>query len=140
MELTKRSLIVFTVTVLSGCGEPMFENAGSQQTLIEDREACVIEIDQSPAALDYRQNPTAHPDYPIRVFEEINRCIERKGWKQVSSQQEQVQVRDTVASEVARTSPSLSITDSKSTEAIVRAVEERLSRTSNSVESGARKD
>jgi len=126
--------------VLAGCGEPMFENAGSQQSLIEDREACVMEIDQSPAALHYRQDPTAHPDYPIQVFEEMNRCIERKGWKQVRSQQEQEQVRDTVESEVARASPSLSITDSQTTEAIARAVEERLSRTSNSVQSGARKD
>ena len=41
-----------------------------------------------PAALAYRQNPTAHPEYVSQVFEDMNRCIERKGWKQVRSQQE----------------------------------------------------
>jgi len=61
----------------------MFDNAGSQNSLLEDREACAMEIDQSPAALAYRQNPTAHPEYVSQVFEDMNRCIERKGWRQV---------------------------------------------------------
>ena len=71
----------------------MFENAGSQHSLLEDREACALEMEKSPAAIAYRQNPTAHPEYVSQVFEDVNRCIEHKGWKQVRSQQEQVRKR-----------------------------------------------
>jgi hypothetical protein len=35
----------------------MFENAGSQNSLVEDREPCAMEIDKSPAAMTYGQNP-----------------------------------------------------------------------------------
>jgi len=118
----------------------MFENAGSQQSLMEDREACAMEINQSPAALAYRENPSAHPDYPNQVFEEMNRCIERKGWKQLRSSEEQKQLSDAIASEATRTTPPLSISDSKATEAFARAVEDRLARTSSSLQSGAKKD
>src|SRR5262249_10094885 len=50
--------------VLYACGEPMFENAGSRKSVLEDREACAVEINNSPAATAYRQNPMAH-DSPI---------------------------------------------------------------------------
>ena len=56
-----------------------------------------------PAALAYRQNPTAHPEYVSQVFTDMNRCIERRGWKQVRSQQEQEQVREAITSELAQT-------------------------------------
>ena len=42
-----------------------------------------MELDKSSAALAYRQNPTAHPEYVSQVFTDMNQCIERKGWKQV---------------------------------------------------------
>jgi hypothetical protein len=122
------------IVLLAGCGEPMFENAGSQQSLMEDREACAMEISQSPAALAYRENPSAHPDYPNQVFEEMNRCIERKGWKQVRSRQEQEQVRHAIASEATQTAPPAALSDSKATEAFVRGVEERLTRSSSVVQ------
>ena len=64
-----------------------------QHSLLEDREACALEMEKSPEALAYRQNPTAHPEYVSQVFTDMNRCIEHKGWKQVRSQQEQEQVR-----------------------------------------------
>jgi hypothetical protein len=67
------------LVLLNACGEPMFENAGSRNSLLEDREACAVEIDKSPAATAYRQNPTAHPNYVSHVFEDMNRCIEGKG-------------------------------------------------------------
>jgi hypothetical protein len=118
--------------VLSGCGEPMFENAGSQHSLLEDREACAMEIDQSPEALAYRQNPAAHPDYMSQVFIDTNRCIERKGWKQVRSQQEQEQMRDAITSELAQTGQPASRSDPKAAEAFVRGVEERLARVPSS--------
>ena len=57
----------------------MFDNAGSQHSLLEDREACAREIDLTPAACAYRQNPTAHPEYVNQVFTDLNQCIERKG-------------------------------------------------------------
>jgi len=81
-----------------------------------------------PAALAYRQNPTAHPEYVSQVFEDVNRCIERKGWKQVRSQQEQV--NQAITSELAQTAPPASISDPKAREALARAVEERLARAS----------
>jgi hypothetical protein len=117
---------MFIAALLSACGEPMFENAGSQHSLLEDREACAMELEQSTAALAYRQNPTAHPEYTSQVFTDMNRCIERKGWKQVRSQQEQVQVREAITSELAQTGQPASSSDPKTTEAFVRGVEERL--------------
>jgi hypothetical protein len=51
--------------------------------LTEDREACAAEIDKSRAAKAYREKPDAYPEYPAYVFNEMNRCIVRKGWKQV---------------------------------------------------------
>ena len=91
--------LVAAMALLAGCGEPMFENAGSQNSLVRDREACAMEMEKSPAAIAYRQNPTAHPEYVSQVFEDVNRCIEHKGWKQVRSQQEQEQVHEAITSE-----------------------------------------
>jgi hypothetical protein len=132
--------IFFVVALLSACGEPMFDNAGSQHSLLEDREACAMEIDQSPAALAYRQNPTAHPEYVSQVFTDMNRCIEHKGWKQVRSQQEQEQVREAITSELAHSSQPVGLSDPKAKEAFARAVEDRLAHPSNSVQSATRKD
>lgn len=73
--------------LLSACGEPVYENAGSQHSLLEDQEACAAELEQSSEAIAYRQNPTAHPDYVSQVFAGMDHCLERKGWKQVSAQQ-----------------------------------------------------
>jgi hypothetical protein len=84
LRFDKLKLAIFVaLTYLSGCGEPTFENAGSKHTLTEDREACATEINKSRAARAYRENPDAHPEYPAYVFTEMNRCIVRKGWKQV---------------------------------------------------------
>jgi hypothetical protein len=124
---------------LAGCGEPAFENAGSQASLLEDREACASEIDKTPSANSYRQNPDAHPEYPMQVFGEMNRCIERRGWKQLRSAQEQEQLRDAISTEAARTAPPVSISDPKAA-ALMRAVEERLAQTSSLVQSGVKKD
>jgi histone H3/H4 len=120
------------MALLTGCGEPMFENAGSQNSLLEDREACAMEIDQSIQALAYRQNPTAHPEYVSQVFEDMNQCIEHKGWKQVRSQQEQEQLREAVISELAQTGQPAPRLDTKATDALVRGVEERLARVPSS--------
>ena len=99
-----------------------------------------MEIEQSPVVLAYRENPSAHPDYPNQIYDEVNRCIERKGWKQVRSPQEQEQVRDAVASQATRTAPSVPIRDAQATQAFVQAVEDTLARSSSSVPSGAKKD
>lgn len=134
MDKEKSSLSPFFVLFflsLAACGEPMFENAGSQNSLLEDREACVMEIDQSPAALAYRRNPTEHPDYPGQIFDEMNQCIERKGWKQVRSQQEQEQLRDAITAELAQTGQPAPHLDDKATETFTRAVEDRLARSSS---------
>ena len=125
-------LVLFAVSVLVGCGEPMFENAGSPHSLLEDREACTLEIDQSPEALAYRQSPTAHPEFVSQVFTAMNQCIERKGWKQVRSQQEQEQVREVITSELAQTGQPPLHADSKTADAFVRGVEERLVRVPSS--------
>jgi hypothetical protein len=119
---------MLAMVMLASCGEPMFENAGSPHSLVEDREACVMEIDQSPAALAYRKSPTEHPDYPGQVFEEMNQCTERKGWKQVRSQQEQERLREATTAELAHGAQPAGLSDAKATEALARAVEERLGR------------
>jgi len=128
LDLSRAIGIIFVVALLSACGEPMFDNAGSQHSLLEDREACAMEMEQSPAAIAYRQNPTAHPEYVSQVFTDMNRCIERKGWKQARSQQEQDQVHEAITSELTQKAPPTSISDSKATDAFVRGVEERLAR------------
>jgi hypothetical protein len=124
--------MLLPIMVLVGCGEPMFDNAGSQNSLLEDREICAMEINQSSAALAYRENPSAHPEYPSQVFEEMNRCIERKGWKQVRSQEEQEQLKKAIASEATHSTPPAAVSGSQSTDSFVKAVEERLARTSGS--------
>jgi hypothetical protein len=92
-----------------------------------------MEMEKSPAALAYRQNPTAHQDYVNQVFTDMNQCIERKGWKQVRSQQEQEQVREAITSELAQTGQPAPRSDPKATDALVRGVEERLARVPSSV-------
>jgi len=130
--LSRAISIIFVVALLSACGEPMFDNAGSQHSLLEDREACAMEMEQSPDAIAYRQNPMAHPDYVSQVITDMNRCIERKGWKQVRSQQEQEQVNQAMRSELNHTGQPATRSDPKATEAFVRGVEERLARGSSS--------
>ena len=65
MTLRLRTLTaaLMAAVLLSGCGEPKFENVGSRNSLVEDQQACAAEIAKSPAALAYRQNPAAHPDF-----------------------------------------------------------------------------
>jgi hypothetical protein len=88
--------------MIAGCGEPLFENAGSPNSLPDDRKACAGELEQSPAARAFRQNSTAYPDYASQLFTEMDRCIERKGWKQVRSQPELA--RQAPPSQLAQTS------------------------------------
>jgi len=140
MRRKRMPFMLLSLLLLAGCGEPMYANNGSQHSLLEDREACAMEIEQSPSTLAYRENPSAHPDYPNQVFEELNRCIERKGWKQVRSQQEQEQVREAVASQITRTAPSLPIEDPQAAQSFVQAVEDTLAGSSSSVPSGVKKD
>ena len=89
------------LVLLSACGEPMYEHAGSPHSLLEDQEACAREMDQSPDALAYRRNPTAHSEYLGPTFADLNRCIERKGWKLFSAQPQQA--REPARSEFAQT-------------------------------------
>jgi len=97
--------------LLYACGEATFENAGSRHSLPEDREACAVEINKSPAATAYRQNPTAHPDYISQVFEDMNQCIEGKGWKQVLAPQEQERLKGAITLEVTHARSPVSITE-----------------------------
>jgi hypothetical protein len=99
------------MSLLYACGEPMFENAGSRNSLLEDRKACAVEINNSPAATAYRQNPMAHPDFVRHVFEDMNRCIEGKGWKQVLSPQEQERLKRTMTSELTHARTPVPITE-----------------------------
>jgi hypothetical protein len=91
-----------------------------------------MEMEKSPAALAYRQNPTAHPEYVSQVFEDVNRSIERKGWKQVTSQPSSEQMHEAITSELAQTGQPAPLSEPKATEAFVRAVEERLAPVPNS--------
>lgn len=53
MTLKLRTLIeaLMAAVLLSDCGEPISENASSQNSLIEDQQACAVEVAKSPAAL-----------------------------------------------------------------------------------------
>ena len=127
-------LFVSALALLTGCGETLFENAGSQNSLLVDREVCAMEIEQTPSALAYRQNPTAHPEFVSQVFTEMNQCIEHKGWKQVRTQQEQEQIREAIAAELAQTGQPAPRSDSQAAESFVRGVEDKLVRASSGVQ------
>jgi hypothetical protein len=83
-------------------------------------------MEKSLAAIAYRQNPTAHPEYVRQVFTDMDRCIEGKGWKQVQSQPSSEQVHEAITSELVHGSQPVGLSDPKATEAFVRGVEERL--------------
>src|SRR5262245_24567631 len=104
------------LVLLCACGEATFENAGSPHSLLEDREACAVEINNSSAATAYRQNPTAHPDYVGQVYEVMNRCIEGKGWKQALSPQAQERLKGAIPSELTHARSPMSITESEQPE------------------------
>jgi hypothetical protein len=91
--------------------------------VLEDREACVKEIEQSPTAMAYRQNPAAHPDYMSQVFADMNRCIERKGWKLLSAQPQKA--REPVMSEFTQAGHPVPRLEHNATDMVVRKVEER---------------
>jgi hypothetical protein len=97
--------------LLNACGEPMFENAGSRNSLLEDREACAVKIDKSPVATAYGQNPTAHPNYVSHVFEDMNRCIEGTGWKRVRPLQEQERLKGAITSDLTHARTPVPITE-----------------------------
>ena len=91
MTLRRRILTwaLMAAVLLSGCGEPKFQNVGSRNSLAEDRQACAVEVANSPAAQAYRQKPAAHPDYPSQqAFADMIHCTERKGWEQVGAERE----------------------------------------------------
>ena len=93
-----------------------------------------MEIEQTPSALAYRQNPTAHPEFVSQVFTDMNQCIERKGWKQVRSQEEQEQLREAITSELAQTGQPAPRLDPQAAESFVRGVEDKLVRASSGVQ------
>jgi hypothetical protein len=90
MTLRRRILTwaLMAAVLLSGCGEPKFQNVGSRNSLAEDRQACAVEVANSPAAQACRQTPVAHPDYPSQAFADMIHSTERKGWKQVGAERE----------------------------------------------------
>ena len=71
---------------------------------------------------------------------DMNRCIERKGWKQVKSQQEQERMRGAITSELTHNSQSVGLLDPKANEAFAGALEDRLADPSNSAQNVLRKD
>ena len=128
-DLTQAVGILCLLALLSACGEPVYDNAGSPHSLLDDREACIKELEQSPAAMAYRQNPTTHPDYVSHVFTDMNRCIERKGWKLLSAQPQQA--REPASSGFAQAGQPAPRADHNASRMVVRGVEERLAGISN---------
>jgi hypothetical protein len=80
MTLRRRILTwaLMAAVLLSGCGEPKFQNVGSRNSLAEDRQTCAVEVANSPAAEAYRQKPAAHPDYLSQAFADMIHSTERK--------------------------------------------------------------
>ncbi len=111
IRTSQATAMAAALVLLYACGEATFENAGSRHSLLEDREACAVEINNSPAATAYRQNPTAHPDYVGQVYEDMKRCIEGKGWKQALSPQEQERLKGAITSELTHARSPVSITE-----------------------------
>ena len=116
IRATQATAVAAALILLWACGEPMFENAGSRNSLLEDRKVCGVEINNSPAATAYRQNPTVHPDFVRHVFEDMNRCIEGKGWKQVQSPQEQERLKGAITSELTHARTPVPITEPEQAE------------------------
>ncbi len=82
-----------------------------------------MELEQSPDAMAHRQNPIAHPEYVGRVFADMNRCIERKGWKLLSAQPQQA--REPATSGFAQAGRPAPRSDPRATGVAVLGVEER---------------
>src|SRR5438445_13657855 len=51
LRLRTSAGMLMAAVLLSGCGEPIFENAGSHNSLVEDQQACAVGVAMSPAAL-----------------------------------------------------------------------------------------
>ncbi len=83
-----------------------------------------MELEQSPDAMAYRQNPTAHPEYMSHVFTDMNRCMERKGWKLLSAQPQQV--REPATSEFAQAGHPAPRSEQNAKAMVGRGVEGRL--------------
>jgi hypothetical protein len=111
IRTSQATAMAAALVLLYACGEPMFENAGSRNSLLEDRKTCAVEINNSPAATAYRQNPTAHPDFVRQVFADMNRCIEGKGGKQMLSPQEQERLKGAITSELTHARTPVLITE-----------------------------
>ena len=79
LRLRTSAGMLMAAVLLSGCGEPIFENAGSHNSLVEDQQACAVEVAKSPAALACRQNPAAHPDYQSLAFADMIVAPSAKG-------------------------------------------------------------
>jgi hypothetical protein len=123
-QLARRICTRWVLALLDACGEPVDNNAVSPRRLLEDREACATELEQSPEALAYHQNFTAHPDSVSRVFVEMKRCIERKGWKPLNTQPQQV--REPGTSAFTPAGHPVPRADLRATGTAVRGVEESL--------------
>ena len=116
IRASQATVMATALVLLNACGEPVFENVGSWNSLLEDRKACAVEINNSPAATAYRQNSAAHKYYISQVFGDMNRCIESKGWKQARSPQELERVKEAITTEMTRARTSIPITEPEQSE------------------------
>ena len=75
--------VLMAAVLLTGCGDPKFEQAGSRNSGAEDRQACAVEVANSRAAKAYWQNPAAHRDFPNEALANMIHCTKRERWKEV---------------------------------------------------------
>lgn len=78
-----KTLIIVTIVLLSACSPMRYENAGSQNKFQDDKYDCEL-------ALGYRGQPRLDDnskqlaDLIVNGRAELQRCLERKGWKRIS--------------------------------------------------------
>lgn len=78
-----RNLLFLPVLLLAACAPMQFENAGSQNKFEDDRYDCEVLLGYRGHA--GRTQPTDQlSDYLVRGRDEMQRCLERKGWKLAS--------------------------------------------------------
>jgi hypothetical protein len=92
-------ILLFALTAtMNGCFGPMtFENVGSANTLEQDRYDCEIIVNSGPFAHAYARDPMGNMGYPYMARKEMQRCLERKGWR-LTDGEGQAKKADTVTS------------------------------------------
>lgn len=78
-------ILLMLILTLSACYSPMvFSRAnGTPLDLEHDGFDCEMLLQNDPFAHAYAADPLANMNYPMRAREQMQRCMERKGWTRI---------------------------------------------------------